>query len=188
MTTIAAPQLGQCQVGGSFRGCGGWRAIAGQQLLAEQEAMRPESIGEEAKIPDSHEALRQHVQEEATQELYSQQRHRALLAAVSIVFPTEGNALTVECEEPVIGDSDPVRVSAQIAQDLLGTTEGRFGVNHPVVTVQPAKQSTKLSWISQCGCRAGAAQLLASMETFQARAELATEHAAEDFHRTREAH
>ena len=61
--------VGAVPVGGSLRGSGGRRAIARQQLLAEREATRAESIREETEIPDSHEAFWQHVQEEAAQEL-----------------------------------------------------------------------------------------------------------------------
>ena len=129
--------------------------------------MRPESIGEEAKITDSDEALRQQLQEETAQELGCQQRHLALLATTRIVLPTEGNAFAVECQQPVIGNGDPVRIPAEIAQDFCRSAEGGFGVDHPVLTVHPAKKLAKLFWISQCGCWAGAAQLLASMETFQ---------------------
>ena len=131
--------------------------IARQQLLAEREAMRAESVREETKIPDSHEALGQHVQEEAAQELRSQQRHRALLAAVSIVLPSEGDAFTIECEEPMIGDGDPVSVSTEISEDLGRTTESRLGVDHPVLAVQLSQKSTELFWISQRGGWSGAA-------------------------------
>src|SRR6266700_4089438 len=119
--------------------------------------MRPESVREESKIPDSDEPLRQHVQEEAAQELGGEQCHRALLAAVSVVLPTKSDAFAIECEQPVIGNGDPVRISAEIAQDRLRSAEGRFGIDHPVLTVQPAKQSTKLFWISQRGSWSGAA-------------------------------
>jgi len=143
--------------GGSFRGSIGQRAIARQQLLAEREGMRPESIREKTKIPDSHESLRQHVQEEAAQELSSQHHHRALLAAVSIVLPSEGDAFAIECEESMIGNGDPVRISAEITQDLLRATEGRFGIDHPVLAVQLSQKSTELFWISQRGGWSGAA-------------------------------
>src|SRR5271165_3797863 len=62
--------VGAVPGGGGLRGRGGWRPIARQQLLAERKAMRAESIREETKVPDSHEAFWQHVQEEAAQELH----------------------------------------------------------------------------------------------------------------------
>lgn len=145
--------------------------------------MRAESVREETKIPDSDEPLRQHVQEETAQELHSQQRHRALLTAVSVVLPSEGDAFAIECEEPMIGDGDPVCISAEIAQDLLRTTEGRFGIDHPVLAVQLSQKSTELYWISQRGGWSGAAQLLAAMKALQTGEDLATEHAAKNLHR-----
>jgi hypothetical protein len=90
----------------------------GVQMAVENHIVaRAESVREETKIPDSHESLRQHVQEEAAQELRSQQRHRTLLAAVSIVLPSEGDAFAIECEDTgpffcSIGySSSPVRTS-----------------------------------------------------------------------------
>jgi hypothetical protein len=59
--------------------------------------------------------------------------------------------------EPMIGNGDPVRVSTEVAQDLGRTTEGRLGVDHPVLTVQLSQKSTELFWISQCGGWSGAA-------------------------------
>ena len=102
--------------------------------------MRSESIREKTKIPDSHEALRQHVQEEAAQELGSQQGHRTLSAAASIVLPSEDDAFAIECQEPMIGDGDPVRVSTEVAQDLDRAAEGQLGVDHPVLTVQLSQE------------------------------------------------
>ena len=40
---------------------------------------------------------------------------------------------------------------------LLWATEGRFGIDHPVLTVQPSQKSTELFWISQRGGWSGAA-------------------------------
>ena len=91
------PAMRAMPVGRSFRGSGAWRAIARQQLLAEWKTVRAESIRKETKIPDSHEAFWQHVQEEAAQELCSHQRHAALLAAAGIVFPAKGDALAIKC-------------------------------------------------------------------------------------------
>ena len=58
--------------------------------------------GEEAVVSDAVEAARQHVQEEAADELAGRERHRLdpglarRLAAGSIVLPAEGDALVVE--------------------------------------------------------------------------------------------
>jgi hypothetical protein len=147
---------------------------------------RAESIRQEAKIPDSDEALRQHMQEETAQELGCQQCHLALLATTRIVLPTEGDAFSVECQQPVIGNGDPVRVSTEIAQDLGWATEGRLGVDQPVLTVQLSQKSTEVFWISPRGGWSSAAQVFAAMEPLQTGEELAAEYAAKDLHRQEE--
>jgi len=50
--------IGAVPVGVSLRGSGWRRAIARQQLLAEREAVRAESVRGETKIPDSDEPFR----------------------------------------------------------------------------------------------------------------------------------
>src|SRR5215469_4992152 len=57
--------VGAVPGGRSFRMGAGWRAIVGQQLPAEREAARAESICKKTKIPDSDEPFRQHMQEKA---------------------------------------------------------------------------------------------------------------------------
>ncbi len=66
-------------------------------------------------MPDSDESLWQYMQEETAQELGCIQRHLALLTAVCIILPAEGNALAVERQQTVIRDRDPMRIPAQIA-------------------------------------------------------------------------
>jgi hypothetical protein len=39
---------------------------------------------------------------------------------VSIVLPAEGDALAIERQQTVIGDGDPMRVTAEIAEYLSG--------------------------------------------------------------------
>ena len=77
-------------------------------------------------MPDADESLRQHMQKETAQELGSVQRHLALLAAVSIILPAEGDALAIERQQAVIGDCDSMRVPAQILQNFLWASQGRF--------------------------------------------------------------
>ena len=43
----------------------------------------------------------------------------------------------------MIGNGDPVGVAGQVAQDMLGATEGRFEVDHPVLPEQGAQEGGK---------------------------------------------
>jgi len=49
------------------------------------------------------------------------------------VLGAEGDTSLVEREEATVGDADAVSVATEIAQDLLGATEGRFAVDMPAL-------------------------------------------------------
>ena len=78
-------------------------------------------------------ALRKHVQQESANELFGGNGHRSLLVAVSVIPPTERDVVAIKGEQSMIGDGDAMRVTAEIAQHLFGTAEGRFGVDNPVL-------------------------------------------------------
>jgi hypothetical protein len=84
-------------------------------LTAKRESTAAESVGEESKMADSDESLRQHMEEETAQELRSLQSHLPLLGAVSIILPAKGDALPIKRQQAVIRNGDPMRVPAQIA-------------------------------------------------------------------------
>jgi hypothetical protein len=83
-------------------------------------------------VADSNEALGQDVEEKAAQELRSRKRHLPLLAAVRIVLPAERYTLAIKSQQPMAGNSDSMRVSTQVTEELGWTSESRLGVDHPV--------------------------------------------------------
>jgi hypothetical protein len=44
--------------------------------------------------------------------------------------------LTVEAEQALVADGDAVSIAAEIPQHVSGVTEGRLGIDHPVVLEQ----------------------------------------------------
>ena len=67
----------------------------------------------------------------AAQELVSGQSHDALFIAVSIVSPTEADAVTIEMEQTLVADSYAVCIAAEIAQHVSRPTKSRLGIDHP---------------------------------------------------------
>ncbi len=67
-------------------------------------------------MADAVEALGQIVQQEATDEFVSAERHHLLpgAAVAAVIFEAEGDACVVEAEEPAVRDGDPVGVARQI--------------------------------------------------------------------------
>jgi hypothetical protein len=100
-------------------------------------------VGQKAEVADAHEARGKHVEQEAAQELLDRQGHQALLVTVGGVSPAKGNLSALEGDEAVIGDRHAVGIAAEVAENMFGTTEGRFAVDHPVVTEEGAEERSE---------------------------------------------
>ncbi len=77
----------------------------------------------------------------------------------------------------MIGNGDPVGVAGQVAQDMLGASEGRFEVDHPVLSEQGAQEGGE-GWKLTEGLECSRESKL-GMAFFQSVDELAAEDAAE---------
>ena len=102
------------------------------------------SAGEIAEVADADEASGQHMLAEAAQELACAERHDSLPVAVGVVFPSKAYAATVEAEQALIADGYAVCIAAEIAQHASGLTEGRLGVDDPVVLEQHANECRRI--------------------------------------------
>jgi hypothetical protein len=93
-------------------------------------------IGKESEVADAHEATRQHVEREAAEELIDWQSHDSLAVAVRGISPSENDLAISYSKQPVVGDGDAVSVVSEIAQHVLRSTEGRLGIDDPVLSKQ----------------------------------------------------
>ena len=89
------------------------------------------AVGQETVVADALKAGRKGVLQEAADELLGREGHHLLLLPVAIIFPLEGDLTTFQRQQTAIGDGHAMRVAAQIIQNSFGTTERRFGVDHP---------------------------------------------------------
>jgi len=87
-----------------------------------------------AVVADAVEALGQHVHQETPDELVRMKPHRlpAAGAVDALVLPAERNGAVVGCNEAAVRDGNPVGVTGEIAQHLLGPSERRFAIDHPL--------------------------------------------------------
>src|SRR5580700_11216918 len=83
------------------------------------------------------------MQHESTQKLFGGDGHLALLAAVGIVFPAEGDLAVGHIQNPMVGDGDAVSVTRQVLKDVLRPSERAFGIDHPILTKEGAEESVK---------------------------------------------
>ena len=85
---------------------------------------------------DTHKATGQGVEQEPQQKLLGGNSHQPLLALVRVVLPAESDLAVGKVHDPVVGDCDAMRVAGQVMQDMFGSAERSFGVDHPVLTEQ----------------------------------------------------
>ena len=84
-------------------------------------------------MPDADKAAGQDVKQEAAQELMGGNGHDLLLAAVSVVSPTEGDAIVFEVQETMVGDGDAVGVAGQVLENVFRSAERRLGIDDPIL-------------------------------------------------------
>ena len=89
-------------------------------------------VGKQTKVPNLHETGREDMKKEAPDELNSLEPYGAAAVAVPRVAPAKAHLAVLDAYQPSVRDGDPMRVACQILQHMLGSTEGRLGVDHPL--------------------------------------------------------
>ncbi len=51
---------------------------------------------------------------------------------VPVVLPTEGDLAWLDRDQAPVGDGDSMGVAGQVLENLLGTSERGFAIDHPV--------------------------------------------------------
>src|SRR5208283_1637139 len=123
--------------------CGWQIGRSSQELEAKGQERGAPSLGQKAEMTDADEARGKHVKQKAAQEFLDRQGHQALLVAVRGVSPAKGDLVALEGDQAVIGDGHAVGVAAEITENVLGATEGRFAVDHPVLTEKRSEESSE---------------------------------------------
>ena len=80
-------------------------------------------VRKEPVVAKPHESRREHVQEEAADELDGLESHRRPLALVGVVLPKELDLVAFESGQPVVADRHPVGVVRQVLQNLMRSAE-----------------------------------------------------------------
>ena len=92
-------------------------------------------MGQEAEVPDAHEAFREQVQQESAQEFVERYSQQLLFIVVSRIAPAKGHLFIGERDEPMIGDRYAMSVTAQnkggyalvLQKDVSSRPPSRFG-------------------------------------------------------------
>jgi len=68
-----------------------------------------------------------------------------------VVWCRQADVGLVEIEQAIIGDRDTMGVARKIGQELLGTGEGLFGVDHPFCSAQRHESGSKCLRLVEMG-------------------------------------
>ena len=101
------------------------------------------AVAEKAVIANAVEAMRQNVEEKATDEFLGRKGHRFLLAVVPIVLVSEAYLIGFNVEQAVVRDRDAMGVAADIIQDLFWAGEGPLGIDDPFCLFQRPQVTDK---------------------------------------------
>ena len=111
--------------------------------------------------------------QDAAQELDGVEGQPFLFAAVLVVLDGEGDLASLEVDDAVVGDGHAVGVAAQVAEDLLGSAEGRLGVDDPVLAVEAVAEAPPPAIVGQIPGAAVEAQVARGACLFERGEELA---------------
>src|SRR5665213_984888 len=115
-------------------------------MEAERQQRGALPVGEEAEVADAYEAAWQQVEQKAAQELVDRQSHEPLLVGVRGISPAEGDVALLKGDQSAVGDGDAVGVAAEIAQRVFRSSEGRLGIDDPVVAEQGSEPCGEGPW------------------------------------------
>ena len=124
-----------------------------EQCAGRRDVLGAVGVGKEPVVADAVEALGQHVQQEAPDELVRVKPHRlpAARAVDAIVLPAERDAGVVGCNEAAVRDGDTMGVTGEIAQHLLGPCERRLAIDHPLDAPQRGDEALERPLVGESG-------------------------------------
>lgn len=95
-----------------------------KQSATERELGGAPAVGEKAVVADAMKAVRQGVEQEATDELIGRKRHELGLAVMAVILPAEGDLGVGQADQAGVGDGDAVLHSfpTRCVSGLIGST------------------------------------------------------------------
>ena len=99
------------------------------------------AVAEETVVPDATKPIREHMDQEATDELVGLKGHRLLTIAISVILPAEADLAVVHGHQAVVGDGDTVGIPPDIIEDLFRPSERPLRIDHPCDRRSPGKEN-----------------------------------------------
>ena len=105
------------------------------------------AVRQEAVVANTMEAIRQDVEEKATNELADFQAHDLALVTTpfAVRLPAKRHVARIERKQAAVGDRNPMGIAREISQDLFGTHKGLVGIDEPFASAQRQQRVRKCS-------------------------------------------
>lgn len=102
-----------------------------QEQAAKRKPSAALTIGQKAEVADFSEAFGKDVDEKSADELLGVQSRESNAIVLFSISPLERNLAVYKCLQAVVGNSDAVRIAAEIVENLSRTAKGRLGIDDP---------------------------------------------------------
>src|SRR5262245_12887513 len=120
------------------------------------------------------------MKQEPAHEFFGGDRHEPLLVTARVITPAKRHLFSIERNKSVIGYGNAMSVAAEIADHLVRSAKGRFGIDDPVLAKQGSQKGGKVLRFRQAVDGPGARQLVLPVKTTQSRDKLSTEDLTQD--------
>jgi hypothetical protein len=87
--------------------------------------------------------------QESAYKLLGGDLHDFLLIIVAVIPPAERYGIVTHVNQPVVGDSDTVRIATQVIDNPLCIAKWRLTIDHPVYAVQFIEKLTEALFLIQ---------------------------------------
>ena len=111
------------------------------------------AVRQEAVVANTMKAIRQDMEEKATNELADFEAHDLALSTTpfAVGLPAEGHVGLIEGQQAAVRDRNPMGVAREISQDLFGTRKCLFGKHEPFACAQRQQRGRKCLGVVERG-------------------------------------
>ena len=114
-----------------------------QQLPAVRQVFCFGPVSQKTIMPDLHEAIRENMEQESSDELMSSDGHYFPFAVVSVILPFEEYLCVLHLDDPVVGNGNTVCIPSEIFQHLFRLLKGGLAIHHPLFLPQLVKKRSE---------------------------------------------
>ena len=144
------------------------------------------AIGEEPIVPDPHEALGEHVEQEAADKLLRGEAHHFGLVPMRVVSVVEADLAVLAVQDALVANGDPMGIAPEVAEHRFGTAEGGLGVDHPALGSELGEEHAEGRGLCKRGGLSGEVELSCLEGLLQRLEVFRPEHHGERPHREKE--